>query len=90
MRLVLLLIVLVLLAGAVLYFKPEYRQRLQGLSSDAGLSSMVPKKTTRLYKWRDTAGHWQVTDQPPSPGIRYETLEYREDVNVLPRPPGLK
>jgi hypothetical protein len=90
MRLVLLLIALALLACAVLYFNPEYRQRLQGLSSDAGLSSVVPKKTTRLYKWRDTADHWQVTDQPPPPGVRYETLEYREDVNVLPRPPGLE
>jgi hypothetical protein len=90
MRPLLVLIVLILLAGAVLYFNPEYRQRLQELSSEFGLSSVVPKKTTRLYKWRDAAGHWQISDQPPPRGTASEALEYREDVNVLPRPPGLK
>lgn len=90
MRVLLLLIALALLAGAVLYFKPEYRQRLQELSSDVGLSDVVPKQTTRLYKWRDSGGRWQVTDHPPPRGTNYEMLEYREDVNVLPRPPGLK
>ena len=85
----LLLIALALLAGAFLYFKPEYRQWFQELSSDIGLSGAIPKKTTRLYKWRDATGLWQITDQPP-PDTAYETLEYREDVNVLPRPPGLK
>jgi len=90
MRTLLALILLALAAGAVMYFKPEYRQWLQGLSSDVGLSGVVPKKTTRLYKWRDAVGHWQITDQPPPQGTAYETLDYREDVNVLPRPPGLK
>jgi hypothetical protein len=90
MRLLLVLIALLLLGGAVLYFKPEFRQRLQEVSSEVGLSGAVPKKTTRLYKWRDAARHWQITDQPPPQGTTYETLEYREDINVLPRPPGLK
>lgn len=90
MRLLPPLIALALLAGAVLYFKPEYRQRLQGLASDVGLSSVVPKKTAHLFKWRDAAGRWQISDQPPPQGVAYEMLEYREDVNVLPRPPGVK
>jgi hypothetical protein len=90
MRPLLVLIVLILLAGAVLFLKPEFRQRLRDLSSDAGLSGVVPKTSTRLYKWRDAAGHWQITDQPPPGDTAYEMLEFREDVNVLPRPPGLK
>jgi len=90
MRLLLLLIVLLLIAGLVLYLKPEYRERIQDLSSDIGLSRITPKKTTRLYKWRDASGNWQITDQLPPQGIDYEKLEYREDVNVLPRPPGLQ
>jgi hypothetical protein len=90
MRFLLLLILLALLTGGVLYLKPDYRQWLQELPSDVELSGVAAKKTTRLYKWRDTAGHWQITDQPPPRGTAYETFKYREDVNVLPRPPGLK
>jgi hypothetical protein len=90
MRLFLLLIVVLLIAGLVLYLKPEYRDRIQALSSDVGLSRITPKKTARLFKWRDIGGSWQITDQPPPDGIEYEKLEYREDVNVLPRPPGLQ
>jgi len=90
MRLFLLLIVLVLVAGLVLYLRPEYRDRIQDLSSDTGLSRITPKKTARLFKWRDAGGNWQITDQLPPEGVDYEKLEYREDVNVLPRPPGLQ
>jgi hypothetical protein len=90
MRLFLLLIVLLLVAGLVLYLKPEYRDRLQDLSSEIGLSRITPNKTARLYKWRDASGNWQITDQLPAEGIDYEKLEYRDDVNVLPRPPGLQ
>jgi len=90
MRLFLLLILLLLVAGLVLYLRPEYRDRLQDLSSDIGLSRITPKKTARLYKWRDASGNWQITDHLPPEGVDYEKLEYREDVNVLPRPPGLQ
>jgi hypothetical protein len=90
MRLLLLLVVLLLIAGGVAYLKPEYRNRIQDLSSDVGLSRITPKKTARLFKWRDAEGNWQITDHLPPEGIDYEKLEYREDVNVLPRPPGLQ
>jgi hypothetical protein len=90
MRLLLLLIVLSLIASLVLYLKPQYRDRIQDLSSDIGLSRITPTKTARLYKWRDASGNWQISDQLPPEGIGYEMLEYREDVNVLPRPPGLQ
>ena len=90
MRLFLLLIVLLLVAGLVLYLRPEYRDRIQDLSSDIGLSRITPKKTAHLFKWRDASGNWQITDRLPPEGVDYEKLEYREDVNVLPRPPGLQ
>jgi hypothetical protein len=86
MRLFLLLTVLLLVAGLVLYLRPEY----QDLSSDIGLSRITPEKTARLFKWRDANGNWQITDRLPPEGVDYEKLEYREDVNVLPRPPGLQ
>ena len=90
MRLFLLLIILLLVTGLVLYLRPEYRDRLQNLSSDIGLSRIVPKRTAHLFKWRDASGNWQITDQLPAEGVDYERLEYRDDVNVLPRPPGLQ
>jgi len=85
MRILWLLPVLLLLIFAWIWFNPDYREQLQKLSGEAGFT----KKTARVYKWKNTAGDWQITDQPPPAGIEYERLDYREDVNVLPVPPRL-
>ena len=42
----------------------------------------VPK----LYRWRDAHGVLQLTDQPPK-GRKYERVDMREDVNVIPMVP---
>ena len=68
-----------------MHLNPDYRQQIEELSSDAGIT----KKTVRVYKWRNAKGEWQITDQLPPEGIEYERLEYREDENVLPLPPQL-
>ena len=85
MRAVWLLVTLLLLVFVYIWFNPDYQEQLRGLSSDAGIT----KKTTRVYKWRNTDGEWQITDHQPPNGVEYERLEYREDVNVLPLPPQL-
>ena len=86
MRLFLVLLVLLLAAGAYLYFYPETGNRLlQGLKE----TGITQKKTDRIYKWRNDKGEWQLTDTPPPAGIEYEQTDYREDVNVLPVPPGI-
>jgi hypothetical protein len=80
-RLVLALAVIAALAAGVLYLRggPGSLTRwLEGTPLDPGPG------TTRLYKWRDGRGDWHVTDDPPPAGTRYEPLEYRSDVNVLP------
>ncbi|MEA2093986.1 MAG: hypothetical protein U9P11_05410 [Pseudomonadota bacterium] len=82
MRVVWLLLALLLVTGLALYQNPDYKEQLLNLSSQAGIS----KQTTRVYKWRNARGEWQLTGQPPAPDIEYEKLEYREDVNVLPLP----
>jgi len=85
MRLILLLLALVAGAAAFLYFYPESGQRfLDGLHKPDFV-----KKTDRIYKWRDKNGAWQLTDTPPPADIEYEVTDYREDVNVLPVPPGV-
>jgi hypothetical protein len=89
MRAVWLLVALLLLVSAWIWFNPDYRkqigERLGELPSDAGIT----KKTTRVYKWRNADGEWQITDHLPPQGVEYERLDYREDVNVLPVPPQL-
>ena len=85
MRALLLLAALLLAVLAWMYFNPDYKKQIEDLSSDAGIS----KKTVRVYKWRNTKGEWQITDQLPPEGVEYERLDYREDENVLPRPPQL-
>ena len=47
-------------------------------------------QTTQVYKWRDTAGAWHVSDSPPPPGVAYTTEQYGRETNVLPLPPKLQ
>ncbi len=85
MRLLWVLLAVALVGGIYLYQNTDLRDRVEGLSSEAGLS----KKTTRVYKWQNDKGEWQITDQLPPEGTDYETLNYREDLNVLPLPSQL-
>ncbi len=86
---VLLLIVLILAAAAAyIYLNPEdIRPWMQGTPVEKILQGtpleQAPAETT-LYKWRDAAGQWQVSDKPPEGGVKYEVLRYRSDVNVVP------
>ncbi|MGE0386564.1 MAG: DUF4124 domain-containing protein [Gammaproteobacteria bacterium] len=42
---------------------------------------------TTVYKWRDASGNWTIGDTPPPPGVKYETLHYDSDTNVMPIAP---
>jgi hypothetical protein len=87
MRYLWLLLAVVLGIGIYLYqTNPDFKSRVKNLPAEAGLT----KKTTRLYKWQDEDGQLQITDRLPPEGILYEILNYREDENVLPLPPGLE
>jgi hypothetical protein len=85
MRLLVLLLALMGGAGLYLYFFPESGTRLLDSLQNPGFT----KKTDRIYKWRNEHGEWQLTDAPPPPGVEYQLKDYREDVNVLPVPPGI-
>lgn len=41
-------------------------------------------RSTTVYKWRNKAGEWQITDHPPPAGTQFETLEYQSDTNLMP------
>jgi len=85
MKIIAFLILVALAAGGYLYLHPEIiRPLLQGTPIE-----MPPAETT-LYKWRDARGEWQVSDIPPTGGIKYEVLHYRGDINVVPALPKKK
>ena len=86
MKTFLLLVVFILvgLAG-YLYFNPEMAHDWLGRES-----SSPTEESTRVYKWRDNQGNWQITDRQPPAGVTFETLDYHRDVNVLPLPPALQ
>lgn len=80
MKTILIWLILIVLGAAVLfYFKPELFERVRDLSGTAPTSSTV-------YKWQDDQGVWHVTDTPPPAGVRYQEQQYLHDTNVLPKP----
>ncbi len=40
-----------------------------------------------LYKWRDAAGVWNITDKPPA-GRPYETVLVNPETNIMPADPA--
>ncbi len=85
MRLLWLLLIVALVAAFYLYFNPETGRFLKEQLPQPDFTH----KTDRLYKWRNERGEWQITDAPPADGVEYQRLDYRDDVNVLPVPPGI-
>lgn len=83
------LLVALLLVGALIWFNPDYRKQFGEQFEELPAAAGITKKTTRVYKWRNAGGEWQITDHLPPEGVEYERLDYREDVNVLPVPPQL-
>lgn len=70
-------------AGYLYFIDPDLgREVLRG-------TPMAPSPAvTTAYKWRDAQGNWQLTDQPPAPGIEYEILEAHHDANIMPTRPA--
>ena len=84
MRFLWLLIFLLCAAGITVYLNPALKSQLLDNVPELGTNA-----TVRAYKWRNAQGEWQITDNLPPAGIKYETLEHHRDENVLPRPPQL-
>lgn len=92
MKPLLLIALLITIIGLALYFylNPQSLEEIQQRSHEISDSiSGTEPKTAHIYKWRNSAGEWQITDFPPPEGIPYESKNYRSDENVLPLPPQL-
>lgn len=74
-----------LVAGAgtgYLYFHPDiWKSWVKGTPLEQAPT------ITRVYKWQDKNGAWQMTDQPPTGGVKYQTLIYSSNSNLVPSLP---
>ena len=77
--------------GAAAFGYRHFEPVLKSYRPLAPLIDPAPK-TTRVYRWRDENGDWQVADRHPGENVvrQVEVLEYRNDVNILPPPPQLR
>ncbi len=79
MKFIIILLIVLSGAGGYLYLNPDVWQPWV-----KGTPLEPAPTTTRLYKWQDENGQWQITDRPPTDGTSYENLEYRSDTNIVP------
>lgn len=86
-KFILILLLLAIAAAVFFYLNPELRREAKELLQSSGLQQPV---STTVYKWRDADGLLHYTQDPPSEGIPFESVEARTDVNVMPLPDELK
>lgn len=78
MKKLLWLIFIVVVAGAIAaYLDQDFRHWLLKTTGTAPTE-------TRIYKWQDNQGNWQITNTPPPAGTPYIEQEYLHDTNVIP------
>jgi hypothetical protein len=73
----LVLIFLFIALGVLAYLNPNIVAWVKKTMGTASTS-------TKVYKWQDKDGKWQVTNEPPPPGVKYQEQEYLNDMNVIP------
>lgn len=68
-------------ASIVAYKNPRFRAWFERQTQQ-----VLPASATQqtLYRWRDKAGHWQISDKPPGDGNKYDTEHYPTNANVIP------
>ena len=79
-KLMLLVLVVLVAAGVFWYLQPDTAQRWlqEGPLGSSG-------ELTRVYKWRDGQGRWQITDEPPAPGVGAGQQFQRQRLDLVPR-----
>lgn len=72
---------ILLVGGYAAYQNPRMRAYFERETQQ-----VLPKSATEqtLYRWRDQHGQWQVSDKPPAAGIKYDTVHYPTNANVIP------
>lgn len=64
---------------------PKAVTKLGQLSDDILPGVSTP---TQLYKWQDSEGRWQFSEQPPhDPAIQFSTVTVSDKINTMTPPP---
>jgi len=72
----------ILIAGGyVAYTNPQVRAWFERKTQQV-LPASATEQT--LYRWKDQHGEWQISDNPPAGGIKYDTVRYPTNANVIP------
>jgi hypothetical protein len=74
--------IILAIAGGYLFLHPDIWQEWV-----KGTPLEPPPTVTKMYKWQDADGQWQLTDRQPGPGIKYEILIYNSNANIVPAVP---
>jgi len=45
---------------------------------------------SKVYKWKDSQGNWQISNSPPATGTPYTEQEYLHNTNIVPPLPETK
>lgn len=69
------------IVGYLIYQDPQWRAFFERQTQQV-LPDAAAQQT--LYRWRDQHGQWQLSDKPPSAGIKYETVQIHKDTNIIP------
>jgi hypothetical protein len=74
--------IILAIVGGYLYLHPEiWQQWVKGTPLEP------PPTVTRMYKWQDADGQWQLSDQRPDAGVKYEILIFNSNTNIVPSLP---
>ena len=79
-KLILFLFIIAVIVGITAYMDKDVRDWILQTSGQA------PGKS-KVYKWRDSNGVWQISNSPPADGTPYTEQEYLHDTNVVPALP---
>lgn len=78
---ILIILGVIVVAGYMGYQDPQVRSWFVRQTTH-----VLPKSATEqtVYRWRDAHGEWHVSDTPPDNGIKYQTVRYPTNANVIP------
>ncbi len=71
------LLIIVIAAAIAAYMDPDIKNLI--------LESTGQTQTkSKVYKWKDSQGNWQISNTPPAKGIPYTEQEYLHNTNIVP------
>jgi hypothetical protein len=71
------LLIIVIAAAIAAYMDPDIKNLI--LESTGQMQTK-----SKVYKWKDSQGNWQISNTPPAKGMPYTEQEYLHNTNIVP------